>query len=63
MHLHSHHYFANSLSINSTTIGIWSTARSAAYLDLHLVIDRGCRGLDRMVVGFTTTYAISAYHH
>jgi hypothetical protein len=20
-------------------------------------------GLDRMVVGFTTTYAISAYHH
>ena len=24
---------------------------------------RGCRGCDRMVVGFTTTYAISAYHH
>ena len=24
---------------------------------------RGHRGLDRMVVGFTTTYAISAYHH
>jgi len=24
---------------------------------------RGCRGRDRMVVGFTTTYAISAYHH
>jgi len=23
----------------------------------------GCRGRDRMVVGFTTTYAISAYHH
>jgi hypothetical protein len=22
-----------------------------------------CRGRDRMVVGFTTTYAISAYHH
>jgi hypothetical protein len=21
------------------------------------------RGRDRMVVGFTTTYAISAYHH
>ena len=24
---------------------------------------RDCRGLDRMVVGFTTIYAISAYHH
>ena len=24
---------------------------------------RGCRGRDRMVVGFTTTYAISACHH
>ena len=23
----------------------------------------GSRGRDRMVVGFTTTYAISAYHH
>ena len=23
----------------------------------------GCRGRDRMVVGFTTTCAISAYHH
>jgi hypothetical protein len=23
----------------------------------------GCRGPDRMVVGFITTYAISAYHH
>jgi len=24
---------------------------------------RGRRGHDHMVVGFTTTYAISAYHH
>jgi len=24
---------------------------------------RGRRGRDRMIVGFTTTYAISAYHH
>jgi len=23
----------------------------------------GCRGRDRMIVGFTTTYAISACHH
>jgi len=24
---------------------------------------RGCCGRDRMVVGFTTTYAISTYRH
>jgi hypothetical protein len=24
---------------------------------------QGRRGRDRMVIGFTTTYAISAYHH
>ena len=24
---------------------------------------KGCRGSDRMLVGFTNTYAISAYHH
>jgi hypothetical protein len=29
---------------------------------LNLVI-WDCRGRDRMVVGFTTNYAISAYHH
>ena len=28
-----------------------------------LMSQRGRRGRDRMVVGFTTTYAISAYHH
>jgi hypothetical protein len=28
-----------------------------------LLIARGCRGCDRKVVGFTTTCAISAYHH
>jgi len=26
-------------------------------------VSRGCHGHDRMVVGFITTYAISAYHH
>ena len=25
--------------------------------------EMGCHGRDRMVVGFTTTYAIGAYHH
>jgi hypothetical protein len=24
---------------------------------------RGCHGRDRMIVGFTITYAIGAYHH
>jgi hypothetical protein len=24
---------------------------------------RGCRGHDRLIVGFTTTCAISVYHH
>ena len=27
------------------------------------IIDRGRRGCDRLVVGFTTTYAICAYYH
>jgi hypothetical protein len=30
---------------------------------LSKILLRGRRGLDRMVVGFTTTYAIGAYHH
>jgi hypothetical protein len=28
-----------------------------------MLISGGCRSCDRMVVGFTTTYAISANHH
>jgi hypothetical protein len=31
---------------------------------IHVILKgRGRRGHDRMVVGFTTTYAISAHHH
>jgi len=26
-------------------------------------ISRGCHGHDRMVIEFTTTYALRAYHH
>jgi hypothetical protein len=39
------------------------------FLDRVLLLTRkllsqgGCRGRDPMLVGFTTTYAISAYHH
>jgi hypothetical protein len=32
-------------------------------LTFSLIITGGRRCHDRMVVGFTTTYAISAYHH
>jgi hypothetical protein len=33
------------------------------FLSISLVYWRGRRGRDRMIVGFTTTYAISACHH
>ena len=32
-------------------------------MDTLIMQQRGHRGRDRMVVGFITTYAISAYHH
>ena len=34
----------------------WQNLKKKSY-------DSSCRGRDRMVVGFTTTCAISAYHH
>jgi len=36
--------------------------KTSTTISIHL-IDRGRRGRDRMVVGFTTTCAISAYHN
>jgi hypothetical protein len=30
---------------------------------LHALFDKGCHGCKRMAVGFTTTYAMSGYHH
>jgi hypothetical protein len=30
---------------------------------LNITVKRRCSGRDRMVVGFTITYVISAYHH
>jgi len=32
-------------------------------MNIAYIYIRGRRGCDRMVVWFTTTYAISAYHH
>jgi hypothetical protein len=37
----------------------------ARFIDIGGIVDhhKGRCGRDHMVVGFTTTYAISAYHH
>ena len=34
-----------------------------AFMLQYVIMPRGRRGRDRMVVGFTTSYAIGAYHH
>jgi len=49
------------LQVDNMTIDLWIRLLSFEQL-LHIQV-RGCRGRDRMVVGFTNTYAISAYHH
>jgi len=36
---------------------------NCSYLNLFIIFYGDRHGHDRMVVGFTTTYAISAYHH
>ena len=46
-----------------TTLVEIGTDCIGSYKSNYHTITRGCRGRDRMVVGFTTTYAISAYHH
>jgi hypothetical protein len=43
-------------------ITVWTWHLTICTNDNKLWV-RGRRGRDRMVVGFTTTYAISAYHH
>ena len=49
--------FSLLLHYNRTTLQYISTFKYSMYQV------RGCHGRDRMVVGFTTTCAISAYHH
>jgi hypothetical protein len=49
--------------MSSVTTGYWLYI---TYFDQRIINtynSGGCRVRDRMVVGFTTTYAISAYHH
>jgi hypothetical protein len=38
-------------------------SQSVLKQDQSLFTERGRRGHDRMLFGFTTTYVISAYHH
>ena len=47
------------------TIKAWQPIIIQVSTNLHtyLSVGRGCRGRDRMIVGFTTTYAIRAYDH
>ena len=47
--------FLKQIHVNFILVFLWS------YIDL--LLNRGRRGRYRMVIGFTTTYAISAYHH
>ena len=46
---------------------LWQISNSKSLLlckvEEILTLTRGSRGRDCMAVGFTTTYAISAYHH
>ena len=48
--------------ITSTTNGNMVFISYSDFVSFYYTI-RGCRGRDRIVVGFTTTYAISAYHN
>jgi hypothetical protein len=43
----------------ATCVGVYHMLKNV-YL---IIIPSGCRSCDRMVVGFTTTCTISAYHH
>ena len=43
-------------------MGTLFTQRKLLYIICTLFI-RGRHGRDRLVIGFTTTYTISAYHH
>jgi len=45
------------------TVGTISMIYHLCVFYLFGIINRGRRGRDRMVVGYTTTYAICVYHH
>jgi hypothetical protein len=41
----------------------WGWLNRTVKLTVFLVLCGGCRGCDRMVVGYITTYVMSAYQH
>jgi hypothetical protein len=45
------------------TVSVYQIILSLVLRMLNINIGEGRRGRDRMVVGFTTTYAINVYHH
>ena len=47
--------------INVSNIHIILSINIQIYIACQL--KRGCLGRDHIIVGFTTTYAISAFHH
>ena len=52
------------LRFNRSSTGIVVVGLLSTYLVfIFNTYIRGSHGRDRMVVGFTTTYAISAHHH
>jgi hypothetical protein len=56
-------YNYNHSDLYITTVIVFQFIQTVLYLHIYIPVYRGCFGRDRMVVGFTTTYAISAYHH
>ena len=62
-------YVVSTSSVCSNYIRVYNNNEKYAILKLYLddiltdVLVRDRRGRDRLVVGFTTTYGISAYHH
>ena len=47
--------------LQTGTLNMYLSEVDTSYRNFKIF--RGHSGRDRMVVGFTTTYAISAYHH
>ena len=53
-----HTYFRKLLNVNKNCTTIILVQQDHKLSNMHM-----CHGRDRMIVGFTTTCAISAYHH
>jgi hypothetical protein len=58
------HYFVDYVNIDKGDTNVHKRRkRSVPSTSVEPNQHGGLRGCDRMVVGFTTTYAIGAYHH